>query len=504
MDGQLEVKQENMSLVEVTKKKEAEKQPKREFSTKEAVLSILCFVLSFGFTHFVAGYVGGLWGGIFWLLTGVLGAVYIKVKKFSVTKLQGAVFCVAEVFCLTPLFCTNGLINTMAATFTFLLLFYLGISFSGAELFGEHFVVDLIEGVCVQPFMKFTDGPVAANKLLKNPKSSKTMFYVFVGILCSVPLSILVLYLLMWSDDMFADWISKLGEYLPSFEFRYIWELGFAIPLWMYLFGGLSATQDKRTKPFIDMRKGRVLPAIVGYTTITPICVFYVLYIAVQFNYFTAAFGGKLPAEYSYSSYARQGFFELCAIAIINLGIIVCMSLFLKRKEDGTASVALKVYSTVIAGGTILLIVSALSKMVLYIREMGMTPLRIYTSWFMGVLAVVFVLVIVAQYTKLRFWRTAFIGFTVLFAVLCFSNVDGMIAKYNVTAYRTGKLESVDFGVLQRLGDAALVHVERLTDAADENVARQATECYDEMMKISGRKNEVAYFSIPRVIGRSK
>ena len=209
-----------------------------------------------------------------------------------------------------------------------------------------------------------------------------------------------------------------------------------------------------------------------------------------------------MPEAYSYASYARKGFFELCIIAIINLCVITVMNLFLKRKEDGTASVAMKVYCTVLSGVTILMIVSALSKMVLYIREMGMTPLRIYTSWFMLVLAMLFVLIIVAQYTKLRFGRAAFVGFTVLFAVLCFSNVDGMIAKYNVNAYQTGKLARVDFGVLERLGDAALVHVERLTDAKDEDVARQAKEAYEEMQKASNRKDDVAYFSIPRVIGR--
>ena len=503
MDGQMELKQGGMSLAEVTKK-DGDAGKKREFTNKEAIVSVLCFVISFGFTHFVAGYVGGLWGGIFWLLTGVLGAVYVRMKKYAVTKLQCLVFFIAELFCLTPLLCTNGFINTLAAVFTFLLLLYLGVSLSGAELFGEHFVADLIEGVCVRPFLNYTDGPAAAKRFVKNPKSVKTAGYVMLGLLCSLPLSILVLYLLMWSDTMFADKMEALYDMLPSFEFRYIWELILAIPVWMYLFGGLAAIQTKWTKPCVDMRKGRVLPAIIGYTTVTPICIFYVLYIGVQLNYFTAAFGGTLPGEYSYSSYARKGFFELCVIAIINLCVITVMHLFLKRKEDGRASVAMKVYCTVLSGVTILMIVSALSKMVLYIREMGMTPLRIYTSWFMLVLAILFALIIAAQYTKLRFCRAAFAGFTILFAVLCFSNVDGMIAKYNVNAYQTGKLARVDFEVLERLGDAALIHVEQLTDAEDGAVAEQAKEYYEEMWEDCVRKHDVAYFSIPRAIGKNR
>lgn len=303
---------------------------------------------------------------------------------------------------------------------------------------------------------------------------------------------------------MFADRMEALFDMLPAFEFRYVWELLLAVPVWMYLFGGLAATQIKQTKPLFDMKKGRVLPAILGYTTVTPICIFYVMYIAVQFNYFTAAFGGTLPEEYSYATYARKGFFELCAVAVINLCVIAVMNLFLKRKEDGTPSVAMKVYCTLLSGFTVLLIGSALSKMVLYIKEMGMTPLRIYTSWFMVVLVAFFVLIIVAQFTKLRFCKAAFVSFTLLFTVLCFSNVDGLIARYNVNAYRTGALERVDFGVLEKLGDAALIHVECLTETENSSVAEEAEECYRRMLQESEKKNNVAYFSIPRAVGRRK
>lgn len=504
MDGQLTVGQEKTALVEVTNDKNDGGGKKREFTGKEAVISVLCFVLSFGFIHFAARYAGGIWGGIVWLFIGAVGAVYVKMKEIAVTKAQAVLFGVAELFCLVPLFCANGLINILAAMFTFFLLAYVGITLTGAELFGEHFVSDLLAGVLVQPFTKVADAPDAAKRLLKNPKSCKTALYVLLGLLCSLPLSILVLYLLMWSDAMFADRMEALFDMIPSFHFRYVWDLLLAIPVWMYLFGGFAATESRWTKPFIDMKRGRMLPGIIGYATVTPICVFYVMYIAVQFNYFTAAFGGTLPEEYSYATYARKGFFELCTVAVINLCVIGAMNLFLKRKEDGTPSVAMKVYCTLLSCFTVLLIVSALSKMVLYIKEMGMTPLRVYTSWFMLVLVVFFVLIIVAQFTKLKFCKAAFVSFTILFALLCFSNVDGMIAKYNVNAYHTGRLERVDFGVLEDLGDAALVYVERLTEAEDGDVAAKAKVHYGRMSEKSNKKSDIAYFSIPRIMARKR
>ena len=503
MDGTIVTEQTKMALSEVTKESKESNGNKKEITTGEAVFSVLCFVLAFCLIHFAAGYAGGLWGGIIWLTAGVFGAVYARMKKLAVKKLHCVVFGIAEVFCLVPLFCTNEFVNTLAAVFTFLLLGYVGISLSGAELFGEHFVADLLEAICIRPFTKYAEGPQVAAKLVKNPKCGKTVLYVVLGLLCSVPLSAVVLLLLIGSDTMFADQMESLFDMIPAFEFSYIGELILSVPVWLYLFGGFAATETPWKKPCMDLKKGRVLPAVLGYAMVTPICLFYVLYIGVQFNYFTAAFGGTLPEAYSYSSYARQGFFELCAVAVINLGVIALMNLLLKRKEDGMASVAMKVYGTLLSGFTVLLIVSALSKMVLYINEMGMTPLRIYTSWFMLVLMMIFILLIVAQFMKLRFWRAAFVGFTLLFAVLCFSNADGRIADYNVRAYETGKLERVDFGVLRDLGDAALTSVERLTDAKDVRVATEAAVCYERMLVDSNSKNDVAYFSIPRLIGRS-
>ena len=77
-----------------------------------------------------------------------------------------------------------------------------------------------------------------------------------------------------------------------------------------------------------------------------------------------------------------------------------------------------------------------------------------------------------------------------------------MPAKYNVNAYETGRLEKVDFGVLEDLGDAAMVHVARLTKAKDDEVKQEAKECYRRMKEDSNKKSSMAYFSIPRAIGR--
>lgn len=46
---------------------------------------------------------------------------------------------------------------------------------------------------------------------------------------------------------------------------------------------------------------------------------------------------------------------------------------------------------------TLILIATAISKMVMYISVYGLTQLRFYTTWFMLLLAVIFVMIIVKQ-----------------------------------------------------------------------------------------------------------
>ena len=122
----------------------------------EGVFAWIIFALGFVFTHFAFNYAGGIWGGIFWFLFGVSGAVFVKVKKVTVSKPQIFLFVLAEAFSISPFFCANQFINFLSAMFVFMLFFYLLTTISGTELFGRHFVINLLESVFVRPFLSFS------------------------------------------------------------------------------------------------------------------------------------------------------------------------------------------------------------------------------------------------------------------------------------------------------------------------------------------------------------
>ncbi|MDE5737388.1 MAG: DUF4173 domain-containing protein, partial [Oscillospiraceae bacterium] len=191
------------------------------------------------------------------------------------------------------------------------------------------------------------------------------------------------------------------------------------------------------------------------YTAVTPICILYILYIISQINYFMGGFMGILAEGYTYAEYARKGFFELCIVCCINFLVITSMSQYAKI-TDSEKPLALKIYSIYLCFCSLFLSGTAIAKMILYIQYYGMTRMRIYTTWFMVLLVIGFVLIIIQQFIKkLNAGKIAFIAFTIMFGLLCFSKPDAFIARYNANQYLNGNLEDFDNYMLRDLSNDA-------------------------------------------------
>lgn len=452
----------------------------------KVVIAWCALGLGFVFTHFAFSYMCGIWGGIFWLVFGVLGAVYAVKSGVKITKMQVAMFAIAEIFCFTPLFCASRFINFLAAVFSFVLYFYLAMVVSGAEPFGKRFLPDLFLSVLVRPFERFGDCFRSAFSVFKGKRAAKNVLYAVVGLIIAVPLTIVVVMLLASSDARFEEFIDSAAKYLPDFSFTTILEIAFGIPIAMYLFGSFSSVEKRVSAGEFDPDKLRVLPTMITYFAVTPICIFYVAYIITQALNIASA----LDQTLNYSEFARRGFFELCAIAVINLGVIAVMQTFAKSTR------VIKCYIGALSVLSLGVIATALVKMGMYIGEYGMTLLRVYTTWFMAVMCIAFILLIVLQIKDFKFWRVLFFGFTAMFFALCFFDVDGMIAKYNVSAYKSGKIEDLDISEFSELGYSAVVSAEKLYNDGNDSYALK--RYLSNVNFGNSHEDKFAFFSIPR------
>jgi hypothetical protein len=92
-------------------------------------------------------------------------------------------------------------------------------------------------------------------------------------------------------------------------------------------------------------------------------------------------------------------------------------------------------------------------------------------------LAAVFVLVLVRQFVRrMPLAGSIAICGLLFFALIALPNVDGMIANYNVDAYLSGKLPTVDVESISDYGISSVPALCKLEDALEDRTNRDADE----------------------------
>lgn len=300
----------------------------------------------------------------------------------------------------------------------------------------------------------------------------KAVGKVLIGLLCSLPVLAVVLPLLMSSDYAFRGLMTNLFSDAIFTILKIAFGVMLSVPVVAYGFSlryGRTATLKKSGFAGIES------VYIVSFLSVISLC--YLLYLYSQLAYFFSAFRGFLPTqEITFAQYARKGFFEMCVIAVINLALVFA-ALLLSEKKAGKVNGAVKAVTTFIAVFTLVIIATAISKMVLYIDAYGMTVLRLTTSAFMVFLAVVFIGVILRIYIRrVNVIKTALLTAGVVVLLLGVGNVNGICARYNYEAYMSGALDKVDVQAMYELGDEGIPYVALLTYCADETVSTPAKE----------------------------
>lgn len=320
------------------------------------------------------------------------------------------------------------------------------------------------------------------------PKFAKTVYSIFasapdkknnfgrilLGILGSIPVLLIVLPLLISSDEAFSGLFAKLSENVFEIILKCIF--GFTIALFTINYCFALKKQDLRTFDPITIR-GIDNVITTSFLSVLSFC--YLAYMFSQLAYFFSAFSGFLPKDYEFNvaTYARRGFFELCVIAGINF-LIVFLAILFSRKQNNKIPLTLRLICTFISVFTLLITATALAKMVLYIKSFGMTELRISTSAFMIFLVLVFIALIFRLYfAKVKVIKTAFITAGVILSLLGIFNTNNIVAQYNYTAYTEGWLETeIDTSEIASLGDEGIPYLVMLTEDENPIVAENAKD----------------------------
>jgi hypothetical protein len=324
----------------------------------------------------------------------------------------------------------------------------------------------MLNQCALTPFGNFTALFLGIRRSVREMKRGKEVLAAAVGLFVFLPLLSVVLSLLIEADDAFdALWQAIQQRFLlPDFA-RYAFEFILGIPVAAYLYGAVFGNAARRRVGLLDAETlsrgvGRLqfVPGMAFYAPLAVFNAFYALFFVALGNYFFSAFAGRLPEAMSYAEYARKGFFELCGVATINLAVIACVYLLMRRGGSERPR-ALRVLTGLMSAFTVLLIITAMSKMLLYISAYGFTRLRVYTSWFMLLLLIVFALLLLWHFRAFNPAKPLILVFVVCFMALTWADTDGLIAKYNIAQYENGRTDTLDVQMLETLSDAAAPHI---------------------------------------------
>ncbi|MBP5733720.1 MAG: DUF4173 domain-containing protein [Lachnospiraceae bacterium] len=375
---------------------------------------------------------------------------YFTLKKLEITLKSGSVFYAVSVMLLSiATFCTDDArIIVLNKTGIFLLTISFLISqFFDVSKWGFGKYVSSIVTLLASALEELPRPVSDMSGFTKKDQSPKTrnVILVLLGLLFTIPIFLLVGALLSSADVFFRQITDKIVAFVNLSNV-----LGVMVRIVLWYFGTymIVAKLCKKSirEDVTDHRHGEPILAI---TVTSMLSLMYLVFSGIQiFGLFLGQL--RLPDGYTYAAYAREGFFQLLAVSILNLIIVlICMAFFKESK-------ILKAVLTVMSLCTFIMIASSAMRMILYVSTYDLTFLRIIVLWALAVLFLLFIGV-VASIFRMDFplFRYGVAVVTVFYIALAFSHPDYICAKYNL---EYSAKQPVDIAYLNTLSaDAAPV-----------------------------------------------
>ena len=331
--------------------------------------------------------------------------------------------------------------------------------------------------------LESTDEVIDALKIPEEKKNEQTTIKlkrIGKALLIAIPIILIVIFLLMSADKVFEEIFDKI--FLNLFKnislnnvLMFIFRIAIAFVIFI-IFGGFFVNLIKQDTMFNKQNEETNISFKFDNLTINMILIIlniiYLIFSIIQItNLFMQTSNNP---NFDYSSYARQGFFQLMFVSFINF-IILTIANINKQEKTKKQKMYNKIMSLLIIIFTIIIIASAFYRMNLYQETFGYTYLRIFVDFILiteGIIAIPIIIKILG--IKIDLLKTSIIIISFMYVFLNYMNIEDFIATKNIDMYLANPEDkNFDIDYLCDLGTDATPKMVELLTSKDEYIVKK-------------------------------
>ncbi len=327
------------------------------------------------------------------------------------------------------------------------------------------FIEEIIKKSVISPLENVNNPFRILGELLKTKNrsgsGSNQKKQVLTGLLISIPLLFIILSLLSSADMVFNYYIRNMTKIFDNINTgKIISDIFVIFIIALYVFCYIWSFRKKEERKTGRISEPVKLESLTIITVIFILDILYLIFTVIQFSYLYGGMKTGLTASFSYSEYARRGFFELAAVTFINFVLlIICMKVMKRGNKVLTAFC--NITFTFLILFTLIMLYSAHFKLSLYENSYGFTYLRVFVHLFMLLLLILCITALIGiWYRRLPMVKAIIIISITFYTAVNYLNIDGFIAKKNIESGRP------DILYLTTLSDEAVPYLLKLKDSA--------------------------------------
>ena len=315
-----------------------------------------------------------------------------------------------------------------------------------------------------------------ATSIFKSKMNIKKIVKYLKSIIVTIIFLVIIINLLSSADLIFKSLFSGINKTLSNilnniFASSFIYKIIYTFLIFI-LISGLFYSINKNKLQEKEIK----LPKVEHLTIKMILGSLNIIYLVFCISQIKSLFLKSLPSNYIYSTYAKEGFFQLLFVSVINILLV----LYSKKIKNNDKFITISTLLMVIFN--YIIVFSSFYRMYLYELQYGYTYLRLSVYCFLVLELIIFIpTILYILNKKIDLLKVYFNIFIIWYVVINFMNFDYIISYNNVNRFIKGTITE------EKLDTEYLSY--NTTSSAVDNILK-----LDNKLKSKEKKSDIALY----------